>query len=617
MQEALRRLEEMAGASKPPSLVALYKGSPAERKQLLAELEPRLQERGLTVLVFNARRHLSELDLGGPLVQQMLLLLQELSQRDTTVLEITGRLLDGLDELASQEQHGTARMAAMREFDTAMRKLLERLVAQPPLVVLVQGVDMAASGSLLRLLEFMAGFLDLPRCMFVLALGERALKADLQAQHGDRMPYSPQEFLAETFHQLVLLGDGAAQPEAGSDPALQAKRDDIGRVAPEFHALLESDPLLLTALERLVRGDSSSELLKQVTASTIALDAYNNGNLRALLAKQPFFDPRPVMPATGTKGSGVMTLNEGPQFEMPSGLESESGAAIADRRKHEVFDPHADPLPKSRTFKVRERAGRKIHVTKGDEKRKTQKRKVRKRKAAPKRRARKRERAPKAEPEGVTLETLMEPVLSGDYVAARELWLKVPDADPMLLQEAAEKYVTATRDSKSRVRASAATALGAIAQVTPFEMPESTMDALLILTSDAVKTGKDAAAEAIKQFNSGSEPAFEFGGDASVPAFRPVSTGPSTVREASEALPTFTPVEESQPEHVGPSFESAGIDEAPPVFKPVEDEKPKFKVVGDKQPEFEAVEEETLTFKPVVKKGKSNFDKAAFIEGLE
>ena len=46
MQEALRRLEEMAGASKPPSLVALYKGSPAERKQLLAELEPRLQERG-------------------------------------------------------------------------------------------------------------------------------------------------------------------------------------------------------------------------------------------------------------------------------------------------------------------------------------------------------------------------------------------------------------------------------------------------------------------------------------------------------------------------------------------------------------------------------------------
>ena len=75
MQKTLRRLEEMAGASKPPSLVALYKGSPAERKQLLAELEPRLQERGLTVLVFNARRHLSEPDLGGPLVQQLLLLL--------------------------------------------------------------------------------------------------------------------------------------------------------------------------------------------------------------------------------------------------------------------------------------------------------------------------------------------------------------------------------------------------------------------------------------------------------------------------------------------------------------------------------------------------------------
>jgi len=169
--------------------------------------------------------------------------------------------------------------------------------------------------------------------------------------------------------------------------------------------------------------------------------------------------------------------------------------------------------------------------------------------------------------------------------------LKVPDADPMLLQEAAEKYVTATRDSKSRVRASAATALGAIAQVTPFEMPESTMDALLILTSDAVKTVKDAAAEAIKQFNSGSEPAFEYGGDASVPAFRPVSTGPSTVREASEALPTFTPVEESQPGRIEPSFESAGIDEIIPVFKPIKDEKPKFKPVEDEKQKFTVVED--------------------------
>ena len=580
MQEALRRLEEMAGASKPPSLVALYKGSPTERKQLLAELEPLLQERGLTVLVFNARRHLSERDLGGPLVQQMLLLLQELSQHDTTVLEITGRLLDGLDELASQEQHGTARMAAMREFDASMRKLLERLVAQPPLVVLVQGVDMAASGALLRLLEFMAGFLDLPGCMFVLALGERALKADLQAQHGDRMPYSPQEFLTETFHQLVLLGDGAAQPKAGSDPALQVKRDDIGRLAPDYHALLESEPLLLTTLERLVRGDSSPELLKQVGMNTVALDAYNNGNLRALLARPPFFDPQPVTPAMGAGGSSVVTLNEGPKFEMPSGLESESGVDIAKQRNQEGFDPHADPLPKSRTFKVRELAGRKVRKRKA----------APKRKAALKRRPQKRKRTPKAEPEGITLELLLEPVLSGDYIAARELWSKIPDADPVMLEDAVEKYITATRDNKSRVRASAAAALGAMARFAPIEMPNNAMDMLLILTSDAVETVKDAAAEAIKQFKDGGEPAFEYGGDASVPEFKPVSTGSSTVREASDALPTFTPVEESQPGHIGPSFESAGIDEAPPVFKP-----------ADKQPSFKVVEDETPMFKPVAK----------------
>ncbi|MEC8948711.1 MAG: hypothetical protein VX837_01770 [Candidatus Thermoplasmatota archaeon] len=536
----------------------------------MVELEPRLQERGLTVLAFNARRHLSEPDLGGSLAQRLLLLLQELSEGDSTALEITGRLLDGLDELMSQEQRGTARMVAMREFDTAMRKLLKRLVTQPPLVVLVQGVDMTTSGALLRLLEFMAGFLDLPGCMFVLALGERALKADLQAQYGDRMPYSPQEFLTETFHQLVLLGDSTTQPKAGGDPALQAKRDDIGRLAPAFHTLLESEPVLLTTLERLVRGDSSPELLKQIGVNTVALDAYNNGNLRALLAKPPFFDPQPVTSAMGARGSSVVTLNEEPQFKMPSRLESESGGDIAKQRRQES-EPHADPQPKVRKAKVR--------------KAKVRKAKVRKAKAAPKRRARK--HTPKAEPEGVTLEILMEPVLSGDYIAARELWSKVPDADPVLLEDAVKEYVIATRDSKSRVRASAAAALGTMASFAPVEMPDDAMDMLLILTSDAVETVKDAAAEAIKQFKGGGEPAFEYGGDASVPEFKPVSTGTSTVREASADLPTFTPVDESQPENTGPSFESAGINEAP-VFKPV-DKQPSFKVVEDEKPQFKAV----------------------------
>ncbi|HJP44106.1 MAG TPA: hypothetical protein QF608_04300, partial [Candidatus Poseidoniia archaeon] len=179
MQEALHRLEELAGASKPPSSVALYNGSPAERKRLLVELEPRLQERGLAVLLFNARRHLSEPNLGVPLAQQLLLQLQDFSDHDSTVTEITNRLMEGLDQLAVVTR-GTAHMEAMREFDAAMSKLLDRLVTQSPLVMLVQGVDMAAPGVLLKLIEFMASYLDLPRCMFVLALGERALEGDLR-----------------------------------------------------------------------------------------------------------------------------------------------------------------------------------------------------------------------------------------------------------------------------------------------------------------------------------------------------------------------------------------------------------------------------------------------------
>jgi hypothetical protein len=36
MQEALTQLEELAATAKPPSLVALYSGSPVARKQTLA-----------------------------------------------------------------------------------------------------------------------------------------------------------------------------------------------------------------------------------------------------------------------------------------------------------------------------------------------------------------------------------------------------------------------------------------------------------------------------------------------------------------------------------------------------------------------------------------------------
>ena len=593
MQEALHRLEELAGASKPPSSVALYKGSPAERKRLLVELEPRLQERGLAVLLFNARRHLSEPNLGVPLAQQLLLQLQDFSDHDSTVTEITNRLMEGLDQLAVVTR-GTAHMGAMREFDAAMSKLLNRLVTQPPLVVLVRGVDMAAPGVLLKLIEFMASYLDLPRCMFVLALGERALEGDLREQGGGRMPYSPQEFLEETFTSVVSIGGATApQPSPSLDTGLEQKLAEVRAVAPEFHALVKERPELFNAVERLVRGANAPELLKLVTGNAIALDAYNNGNLRALLAREPFFDPQPVSPPTGQPGGGpgVVTLNEGPQFEVSSGLDSESGADIASRRQSAGLDRHGDKIPRNRVFKARELTGRKAHLQQGEEgmvpaplrKVSIRKRKsaTRKRKVRKVRRARKQ---PAGEELGVSVKSLLKPVLAGDYLAAKELWTKIPELPPDELDELVELYVEETKNRSQRVRATAATALGAVARAIDFEMPFGVMDALLILTNDAVKDVKDAAVAAMREIKgNSSEPAFEHGVGGSVPSFTPVDTGSPTVRESGADLPTFMPVDDDAPTFKAvadePSFEA--VDEDVPVFQPVEDKKPKFKVLGN------------------------------------
>ncbi len=593
MQEALHRLEELAGASKPPSSVALYKGSPAERKRLLVELEPRLQERGLAVLLFNARRHLSEPNLGVPLAQQLLLQLQDFSDHDSTVTEITNRLMEGLDQLAVVTR-GTAHMGAMREFDAAMSKLLNRLVTQPPLVVLVRGVDMAAPGVLLKLIEFMASYLDLPRCMFVLALGERALEGDLREQGGGRMPYSPQEFLEETFTSVVSIGGATApQPSPSLDTGLEQKLAEVRAVAPEFHALVKERPELFNAVERLVRGANAPELLKLVTGNAIALDAYNNGNLRALLAREPFFDPQPVSPPTGQPGGGpgVVTLNEGPQFEVSSGLDSESGADIASRRQSAGLERHGDKMPHNRVFKVRELTGRKAHLQQGEEGMEPappRKVSIRKRKSATrKRRVRKVRRArkqPAGEELGVSVKSLLKPVLAGDYLAAKELWTKIPELPPDELDELVELYVEETKNRSQRVRATAATALGAVARAIDFEMPFGVMDALLILTNDAVKDVKDAAVAAMREIKgNSSEPAFEHGVGGSVPSFTPVDTGSPTVRESGADLPTFMPVDDDAPTFKAvadePSFEA--VDEDVPVFQPVEDKKPKFKVLGN------------------------------------
>ena len=233
---------------------------------------------------------------------------------------------------------------------------------------------------------------------------------------------------------------------------------------PNLFDEINENPASLISLEKLLRGDNSVALQQEVAASDILRTAREDSNVRAVLLRKPFFYSFSVEPAAekiSTPGEGVVSLDEGPDFET-SGLVMESGAEISARRKRA-----------KKVVKTRVRKGKKI---------------VKKRAKAMSKVKSKKEN---------TLDDYLEPVKGGDTFASRELWKEVPKLNEREIHDLLHKLVEYTNERNARVRASAALAISAVAQSIARKVDDQTVDALLVLTSDGVKEVREAAAEAL------------------------------------------------------------------------------------------------------------------------
>ena len=392
------KIISQAGKANPPSLVALYGGTLGERKATITEVENDLQAVGLNIIEFNARRYLSENDLCLPLIQQIVTELKVNAGSNGTTSDLVNRINESAPVILSTTLSSENRVEMIHQFDSSMKKLAAISIQKKPLVITIQGIERAVSGSFTKISEFISNYINISGFMFIISLGKENLEKELLEAN---VSISSDDFIEDTFDFVAEFGN----------------------------------------VNQVTDGK------KDTTES------------------EDFFKP-------------------------PVGLEVESGAAIAAKRKGRAI-PSAPVKKSSSGFKVRELAGKKATIRKSKPMRKIVK-KVSSQKKAVKFKA--------INPDKNA--SFLKAVQSSDIFAAKKFWSKANSLSYQEFIDVVNSILKEASNKDSRVRATAITGLASIAKGVSWEMPSEVMDRALIMTGDGSKEVKDAAADAIKEMNS-------------------------------------------------------------------------------------------------------------------
>lgn len=392
------KIISQAGKANPPSLVALYGGTLGERKSAISEIENDLQAVGLNIIEFNARRYLSENDLCLPLIQQIVTELKVSAGNNGTTSDLVSRINESAPVILSTNLSSENRVEMIHQFDSSMKKLAAISIQKKPLVITLQGIERAVSGSFTKLSEFISNYVNINGFMFIISVGKENLERELLEAN---VTISSEDFLEDTYDFVAEFG---TVKQAIDKNKKEAKSED-------------------------------------------------------------FFKP-------------------------PVGLEVESGAAIAAKRKGRPT-PRAPVKKSSSGFRVRELAGKKATIRKNKPMRKIV-RKVSSQKKAVKFKA--------VNPNKNA--SFLKAVQSRDLFAAKKFWSKANSLSYQEFTDVVDSILKEASNKDSRVRATAITGLASIAKGVSWEMPSEVMDRALIMTGDGSKEVKDAAADAIKEMNS-------------------------------------------------------------------------------------------------------------------
>ena len=391
------KIISQAGKANPPSLVALYGGTLGERKAVITEIDNDLQAVGLRVIEFNARRYLSENDLCLPLIQQIVTELKVNAGSNGTTSDLVNRINESAPVILSTTLSSENRVEMIHQFDSSMKKLAAISISKKPLVVTLQGIERAVSGSFTKISEFISNYMNINGFMFIVSLGNENLEKELLEAN---VNITVGDFLEDTFDFVAEFG---AQNEPVATKPQNTENTDL--------------------------------------------------------------------------------------FTPPVGLEAESGAAIAAKRKGRPI-PSAPIKKSSSGFKVRELAGKKATIRKNKPTRKII-RKVSSRK-----------KAVKFKPVSAKKsDAFLKAVQSSDIFAAKKFWTKANTLSYQEFTDVVNSILNEASNNDSRVRATAITGLASIAKGVSWEMPSEVMDRALIMTGDGSKEVKDAAADAIKEMN--------------------------------------------------------------------------------------------------------------------
>lgn len=362
--------------------LAFYRGSRAQQRRSIEELREAVEHAGRKVITFNCQRYARQDRIWPLMVQSLVLRIKELAADHIELEPKVEGLLLSLDEIIDGQLSQSRKVRLLESLDHELENILEVVLAKPPLVVIVKGLGTLEPKTMVELVEFISGSLEIRRLCFVMGLHESAIAKGLDDHYHGQSPLTAREFLEESFPVLMALGP--PEPEAYSekrpivperdfeelpapipqpvglpepalsgqlftiypDPQLREKLISLQRLTPQIYWVLDRDPGTLLILERLTRGDNSPSLQHQLAASETLRTAFAEPTVRAVLVKPPYFDPTPLELDRMGSVAGLRMVSNGPSFDMPApeprGLESENGSSIQARLTNNGSNPELE-----------------------------------------------------------------------------------------------------------------------------------------------------------------------------------------------------------------------------------------------------------------------------------